>query len=388
MVDGWPRDRVAIAGVGWTEYAKDSGVSTLTLALRAVSRALADAGLGHGDVDGVACHRVGDSVQAMLVAQSLGVRDLRFHLDMFGGGGTSHQVVAQAALAVASGMAETVVCWRAVNARSEFRMGGTGRAAPDALEFAYQLPYGYATPPQQYAMLARAWMHARGSVPEDLGRVAITQREHALLSERAMMRKPLTMDDYLTARPIADPLRLYDCCLETDAAVAVVVTSAERARALRQPPVLIVGAATGGGHWLFSNGREDPTVSAAADLAPRLYRTAGVGPGEIDVAELYDAFTFLVPLQLEDYGLVPRGETGGFYADGHARLGGRLPVNTHGGHLSEGYVHGINHIAEAVTQLRGTAGARQVPGAETALTTGQPGYVGGTCSALVLGRDR
>lgn len=386
-MERWPRDRTAIAGVGWTDYSRNSGVSTLTLALRAVTAALADAGLRHGDVDGVACHRVGDSVQAVLVAQALGVRDLRYHLDMSGGGGASHQVVAHAAMAVASGMAETVVCWRAVNARSGFRMGGTGRPAPDAPEFPYQVPYGYATPPQQYAMLARAWMHARGAAPEDLGRVAVTQRGHALLGERAMMRAPLTLDAYLAARPIAEPLRLFDCCLETDAAVAVVVTSAERARGLNRTPVLISAAATGGGHWLFSNGRADPTVSAAADLAPRLYAAAGIGPADLDVAELYDAFTFLVPLQLEDYGLVPRGETGGFYADGHAALGGRLPVNTHGGHLSEGYVHGINHIAEAVVQLRGTAGIRQVPGAETALTTGQPGYVGGTSSALVLRRD-
>ncbi|MDI2127183.1 thiolase C-terminal domain-containing protein [Yinghuangia seranimata] len=381
------RDRTAVAGVGWTEYTKNSGVSTLALALRAVRAALDDAGLEHSDVDGVACHRVGDSASAVLVAHVLGIRDLRFHLDMFGGGGTSHQVVAQAALAVASGIADTVVCWRAVNARSEFRMGGTGRAAPDAPEFQYQLPYGYATPPQQFAMLDRAWRHARGATAEDLGRVAIAQRAHAALNDRAMMRKPLTMDEYLSSRLIADPLRLYDCCLETDAAVALVVTGAERARDLRQTPVLVSGAATGGGHTLFSNGRADPTVSAAADLAPRLYAAAGIGPETVDVAELYDAFTFLVPLQLEDYGLVPRGETGGFYADGHASLGGRLPVNTHGGHLSEGYVHGLNHVAEAVTQLRGTAGERQVPGAEVALTTGQPGYVGGTSSALVLRRD-
>lgn len=381
------RDRTAIAGVGWTEYTKNSGVSTLTLALRAITAALEDAGLGLRDVDGVACHRVGDSVQAVLVAQALGIRDLRYHLDMFGGGGTSHQLVAHAAMAVATGMAETVVCWRAVNSRSEFRMGGTDRSAPDALEFQYQLPYGYATPPQQYAMLARAWAHARGAAPEDLGRVAVTQRAHALLSPRAMMRTPMTMDDYLVSRVIAEPLRLFDCCLETDAAVAIVVTGADRARGLRRPPVLVAGAATGGGHTLFSNGRPDATVSAAAELAPRLYRSAGVGPDDIDVAELYDAFTFLVPLQLEDYGLVPRGETGGFYADGHASLTGRLPVNTHGGHLSEGYVHGLNHVAEAVTQLRGDAKERQVPGAEVALSTGQPGYVGGTSSALILRRD-
>ena len=152
--------------------------------MRAITAALEDAGLSRQDVDGVACHRVGDSVQAVLVAQSLGITDLRFHLDLFGGGSTSHQVLASAAMAVATGVAETVVCWRAINARSEFRMGGTGRAAPDTIEFQYQVPYGYATPPQQFAMQARAYLHAYGISPEDLGRVAINQRNYAHGSAR------------------------------------------------------------------------------------------------------------------------------------------------------------------------------------------------------------
>lgn len=378
------RDRAAIAGIGRTEYARDSGVSTLTLALRAIRAALDDAGLTVAEVDGVACHRVGDSVQATLVAQSLGIRDLRYHLDLFGGGSQSAWTVGSAALAVATGVAECVVCWRAVNARSEFRMGGTGRAAPDTLEFQYQAPYWFATPPQQFAMYTRAYLHAFGVQPEDLGRVAIAQREFAVHNERAVMRAPLTMDDYLESRPIVDPFRLYDCCLETDAAVAVVVIAADRARDLRRSPVLVAGAACGGGHTLFSNGRGDLTTTAAADLAPRLYASAGIGPADVDVAELYDAFTPLVLLQLEDYGFAGRGEAAGLVADGVTAPGGRMPVNTHGGHLSEGYVHGLNHVAEAVDQLRGDAGARQTPGAEVALVTGQPGYVAGTTSALLL----
>jgi acetyl-CoA acetyltransferase len=291
-------------------------------------------------------------------------------------------------MAVTTGMADTVVCWRAINARSEFRMGGTGRAAPDTIEFQYQVPYGYATPPQQFAMQARAYLDAYNVKPEDLGRVAITQRNYAQQSPRAMMRKPLTMDDYLSSRWVVEPLRLFDCCLETDAAVALVVTSAERARDLARPPVLISAAAYGSGQTLFSNGGGNFATSAASTLAPRLFEMGGLTPGDVDVAELYDAFTPLVLLQLEDYGFCAKGEAAGFVADGQTAPGGRLPVNTHGGHLSEGYVHGLNHAAEAVTQLRGAAGARQVPDATVALSTAQPGYVAGTTSAVLLRADR
>jgi acetyl-CoA acetyltransferase len=381
------RDRAAITGVGYTEFSKSSGVSTQTLALRAIRAALDDAGLTIADVDGVACHRVGDSVQAALVAQALGVRDLRFHLDLFGGGSTSASVVGSAAMAVATGVAECVVCWRAINARSEFRMGGTDRAAPDTVEFQYQTPYGYMTPPQQFAMVARAYMNAFGVGAEDFGRVAITQRAHAVENERAMMRAPITMDDYLASRWIVEPLRLLDCCLETDAGVALVVTPIDRARDLRHVPIRITGAVFGGGHTLYSNGRGDLTTSAAADSSPRLYAMAGLGPDDIDLAELYDAFTPLVLMQLEDYGFCKKGDAAAFVADGATAIGGQLPVNTHGGFLSEGYVHGLNHVAEAVAQLRGTCGPRQIEGAECALSTGQPGYVAGTTSALILTRD-
>jgi acetyl-CoA acetyltransferase len=380
------RDRAAIAGVGYTELSKDSGVSTLTLALTAIRAALDDAGLSGRDVDGVACHRVGDSVQAAVVAQALGIDDLQFHLDLFGGGSTSASVIGSAAMAIATGAARCVVCWRAVNARSEFRMGGTGRPVPDAVEFQYQAPYGYFTPPQQFAMVARAYMATFGVSAEDLGRVAITQRAHAALNDRAMARTPLTMEEYLASRWIVEPLRLYDCCLETDAAVALVVVDAARARDLRQTPALVSGSTTGSGHTLYSNGRADLTTSAAATMAPRLFAMAGLGPDEVDVAELYDAFTPLVLMQLEDYGFCAKGDGAGLVASGATACGGRIPVNTHGGHLSEGYVHGLNHVAEAVSQLRGTAGARQVEGAEVALSTGQPGYVAGTTSAVVLRR--
>jgi acetyl-CoA acetyltransferase len=382
------RDRAAIVGVGWTEYSKNSGVSTLTLALRAIAAALADAGLTTRDVDGVACHRVGDSVPAVLVAHSLGVQDLRFHYDLFGGGSASAGVLGGAAMAVATGQAECVVCWRAVNARSEFRMGGTGRAAPDTPEYQYLTPYGHVTPPQHFAMYARAYLDRYRVHPEDLGRVAVQQRQHAMANPRAMMRTPLTMDDYLSSRWIVEPFRLFDCCLETDAAVALVVTSSDRARDLAQVPVLISGAVYGSGHTLFSNHRGDWTTTAAAAMSARLYEMAGVGASDVDVAELYDAFTPLVLLQLEDYGFCEKGEAAALVAEGATALGGRLPVNTHGGHLSEGYVHGLNHAVEAVGQLRWVSGVRQVPGAEVALSTGQPGYVAGSSSAVLLRRDR
>ena len=380
------RDQAAIAGVGWAGYSKDSGVSTLTLALRAIRAALDDAGLGHAEVDGVATHGVGDSTPATVVAAALGLREVRFIMDQVGGGGLSATAVGHAAMAVALGQADAVVVWRALNARSEFRMGGTGRAAPALAEFQYQVPYGYLAPPQQFAMVARAYLETGRVNEKVLGTVAVIQRAYAQRNPRAMMRTPITMEDYLASPWVAEPLRRLDCCLESDAAVALVVTSTTRAAALRQPAVLISGFATEGGMTLYNAGRTALIPSAARDLAPRLYASAGIAPGDVDIAELYDAFTFLVPLQLEDYGLVPGGEVGPFILDGGTGPGGRLPVNTHGGHLSEGYVHGLNHVAEAVTQLRGSAEDRQVPRAAVALVSSQPGYVGGATSALILRR--
>jgi len=380
------RDQTAIVGVGYTPFSKNSGVTTLSLALRAIAAALEDAGLSPKDVDGLGTFRVGDSVLPMVVAQSLGIRDLRWHLDLFGGGSISHALVGQAALALHAGVADTIVVYRALNARSGFRMGGTGRPLVDAVETQFQAPYGYFTPPQQFAMAARAHMAKYGTQAEHFGRIAVNQREFARDNERAMMRGPMTMDDYLAARFVVEPFRLFDCCLETDGAVALVLTRTERARDLRQTPVLVRGAAWGGGQTLYSNEIFDTNRTAAADMAPRLYAMAGVGPGDFDLAELYDCFTYSVLVQLEDYGFCPKGEGGPFVASGATARGGALPVNTHGGFLSEAYVHGLNHVAEAVSQLRHDAGARQVPGAELALSTAQPGYVAGSTAALVLRR--
>jgi acetyl-CoA acetyltransferase len=237
-------------------------------------------------------------------------------------------------------------------------------------------------------MHAREYMHERGYTSEDLGHVAIAHRAHAVLNPHAMMRTPLTMEDYLGARWISEPFRLYDCCLETDAAVALVVTSTERARDLRQPLVTISAVAFGGGFQLTSNGFANHVDLPRSAMAHRLYDAAGVGPNDIDLVEFYDAFTTLVLLQLEAYGFCGNGEAGAHFAEGHGSLTGSLPINTHGGNLSAGYVHGLNHVAEAVSQLRGHAGERQVPNAEVALSTAQPGVFSGQTSAAILRRHQ
>jgi acetyl-CoA acetyltransferase len=380
------RDTTAIVGVGATPYFKNSGVSTLTLALQAVTAAVADAGLSLQDVDGMVCHRLSDSVDPTLVAQALGHEDLRFIRDIFGGGSTSASVVAEAVLAVASGVANCVVCWRSLNARSEFRMGGSGPALLASGEAQYWAPYSHLSAAQLFAMHARAYMAAYGVEAEDLGRVAINQRFNAGLNPQAMMTTPLTMDEYLSSRWIVEPLRLFDCCLETDCAVALIVTSTERARDLRTVPVTISGVAFGGGSKLTSNGISDLTYSGAQAMAPRLYAAAGVTADDIDVAELYDAFTPVVLMQLDAYGFCEPGGAASLVADGVTRLDGRLPVNTHGGHLSEGYAHGLNHVIEAVRQLRGECGPRQVNGAEIALSTSAPGTATGLTAAVILKR--
>ena len=376
------RGAAAVAGIGWTPFAKASGVTPLALAVRAVRAALDDAGLGPEDVDGVGTHHLGDTAQVHEVAKALGLDGVGWFSEEYGGGNRFPALLGSAALAVAGGAARTVVLYRALNGRSGVRMGGTTRPMPGP-DLQWQQPYGMLTPAHNYAFAARAHMARHGTTAAQLGAVAVQQRAAAMLNERAMMRGPLSLDDYLAAPEIVDPFRLYDYCLETDAACAVVVTATERARDLRRKPVAIRGWAARLGPDDLS--KDDLTTSTAAALAPELYARAGLGPAEIDVAQLYDAFSYTVLVQLEDYGFCAKGEGGPFVESGATALGGRIPVNTHGGFLSEGYVHGINHVCEAVSQLRGEAGVRQVPGAETALVTGQPGYLTGGTSAVVLG---
>ena len=382
----FPRGEAAIAGIGCTAYSKDSGVSVFNLAAEAIKAAVADAGLSMADVDGLVTFGPNDSIPPNMLAQGLGIQSMSFFLDHFLGGSVSISTVGQAALAVSAGVADCVVVYRALNGRSEIRMNGTG--APrmrQPWDMPYKINAGYIAPSQEIAMAARAHMLRYGTTNEDFGRVAIMSRNHALDNPRAMMHVPLTMDDYLESRWIADPFRKYDCCLETDGAAAVVIVPADRAKDLPHRPVLVQGAAWGGGITIVNNAFDDIADSPARPVAARLYASAGVGPGDIDLIEFYDCFTYSVISQVEGYGFAEPGEVPAMLAEGRFdRDGGELPINTHGGLLSEAYIHGINHVYEAVEQLRGDAGVRQVERHDTALVTGQVGYVSGYSSAVIL----
>jgi acetyl-CoA acetyltransferase len=359
------------------------------LAARAVKTAVADAGLELRDVDGLATFGTNDSVAPNVLAPALGVQSLSYYVDQFLGGSVSLSVLGQAALAVSAGVAGCVVCYRALNGRSELRMNGSGAFSGGQRRLPWDMQVkasaGVIAPAQEIAMAARSHMVRYGTTAEDFGRIAVLSRQHALDNERAMMREPLTMDDYLGSRWIVDPFRKFDCCLETDGAVAVVVVSADRAAHLPHRPVLIQGAAWGGGVNVVNNGHTDLSDSPARLIAPRLFDAAGVGPSDIDFAELYDCFTYNVLSQLEGYGFAEPGGVPAMLADGaFDRASGSLPLNTHGGLLSEGYLHGMNHVYEAVQQIRGDAGHRQVARHDVALVTGQLGYVSGYSSAAVL----
>jgi len=384
--DRFPRGKAAIVGIGCTEFSKDSGVSTFALATRSIRTAIEDAGLKIDDIDGLCTYGTSDSVSPNLLAQALGIQSLNFYVDQYLGGSVSMTVIGQAALAVSAGIADCVVCYRSLNGRSEQRKGGA--KAPSASmpwDIQFKMPSGYMVPAQEMAMNARAHMLRYGTKNEDFGRLAVLCRTNALDNERAMMRKPITLDDYMASEWIAEPFHKLDCCLETDGAVAVVVVSAERARDLPHRPVLIQGAAWGGGITIANNGYDDLAVSPAGPIAARLFAAAGMGTEDIDFAELYDCFTFPLLSQIEGYGFAKPGEVPDMLKDNaFDRATGKLPINTHGGLLSEGYIHGMNHVYEAVEQIRGDAGTRQVKKHDVALVTGQLGYISGYSSATIL----
>ncbi|MBM3489977.1 MAG: acetyl-CoA acetyltransferase [Alphaproteobacteria bacterium] len=379
------RDKYAIAGIGHTNYSSRSGRTVLDLASEACGKALADAGLMAAEIDGFVSYTFNDSVPAMAVATQLGCNATRYVVDLQAGGNAANLVIQTAAMAIEAGLANSVLVYRAMNGRSGFRLGG-GREFRAQGITQFTAPFGWITYPQAMAMWCRRHMVKYGTTSEHLGHVAVTCRANAGLNPRAMKRQPITLDDYFASRPIVEPFRLLDICLETDGACAVLVTSAERARDLKQRPVRILGAAYGGGPQqgddLFDALRwPEHATNYAAYIADELWRSAGVGPQDIDVAEIYDCFTYSVLAQLEGFGFCKPGEGGPFVASGAIARDGSLPVNTHGGLLSEGYIHGLNHVIEAVQQLRGEAGPRQIQGAELALTTAGAMSCG---SALVL----
>ncbi|GAA2687462.1 lipid-transfer protein [Actinoplanes palleronii] len=366
----------AIAGIGATEFSKDSGRSELRLAVEAVRAALDDAGLRASDVDGLTTFSMDDNAE-IAVAREIGAGELTFLSRIGYGGGAACAIVQQAVLAVTAGVAETVVCYRALNERSGRRFGQAG--VPPGLDASWHYPMGLATPAAQVAMVAQRYLHDYGATTDDFGRVTVAARRHAATNPAAwFFGRPITLDDHRASRWIAEPLRLLDCCQESDGAVALVVTSAERARDLRRPPAVVRAAAQGSGPDQFvmtSYYREE--VAALPEMgvvARQLWGRSGFRPADVRAAVLYDHFTPYVLMQLEELGFCGRGE------GRHVVTEERLPINPHGGQLGEAYIHGMNGIAEAVRQVRGTA-VNQVPGDGPVLVTAGTGV---PTSGLIL----
>ena len=374
------KDKAIIVGIGETEYSKNSGMSQLALFLQAATRAIEDAGLGLKEIDGVVIAM--GVIPFEDIAVNLGTEDLKYAATILMGGASAVASLQSAAMAVASGIATNVLCLTGWNGYSAMRTSALGRAvdtvsampmaSPIAKLRDFEMPYGVFVPAQWYSPMAMRHMHEYGTTSRQLGAVAVACRKHAQLNERAMMRgRPMTIEDHQNSRMIVTPFRLFDCCLESDGAAAVVVSSAQRAKDMKQRPVYIMGVAEG--HPVpvdqIAN-REDMFQIGPSYAAPRAFAMAGVTTKDIDVAEIYDCFTWVVICQLEALGFCKRGEGGPFVEGGRIELGGELPINTHGGLLSQAHVLGMNHIVEAVRQLRGDAGEAQVKDAEIALVTG------------------
>jgi acetyl-CoA acetyltransferase len=380
--------RAAIVGVGYTEFVAAAESSVLELAREASAAAVVDAGLRAKDVDGIASFMVmHDSVPTQAVATALAVEELRFSLDLDLGGQAPCHLVAQAAAAIATGQAEVVVVYRAMKGRSGSRVG--------AMEFAggggqYRYPIGYSAYLMYVAMFARRFLHETGQGAEDLAAVAMAQRRYALDNPRAFRRRPLSAEDYAASPMVVDPFRAADCTIEVDGACAVVVTSLERARDLRHPPAVVAaggyraGPRSGldiGDHLRWRDYSRNYTSWLAGDL----YKQAGLSASDVQFAEIYDCFSSTVLMGLEGLGLCGRGESGAFVASGATARDGALPTNTHGGLLAEGYLHGMNTVNEAVLQVQGRGGDRQVPHNEVCAVTSGAMMDG---SGLILTVDR
>jgi acetyl-CoA acetyltransferase len=376
------KESAAITGIGQTEFSKNSGRSELQLAAEAVRAAINDAGLRPADVDGLVTMTV-DPNDELALMRSVGMEEVRWtSRTPFGGGGSS-ALVEHAAAAVTAGAADVVVIYRAFNERSGNRFGqpGQGQGMPN---LNWYLPYGLDTPAKMYSLWFQRYMDTFGLTNEDFGRYTVIARRHAASNPNAWFyQRPITLADHQNSRWIVEPiLRLLDCCQESDGGVALVVTSAERARDLRQPLVTIVGATQGNvinGDTIFNYYHPDNARFPQAEYAARqIWESTGLKPADIDAAMIYENFSPVVFYQLEAYGFCGPGEAKDFIADGHIGLGGTLPVNTHGGLLGEAYIHGVNNILEGVRQIRGTS-ANQVPDAKHVLCSAGP-------SAVLLGK--
>lgn len=383
------KNRACIVGIGQTPYrrAKAPDGTNLTLQLHASEAAIADAGLANKQIDAVLPFFGLDIAEPFAV--NLGIEDLHYQATSHVGGAAPGAALWNAAMAVEAGIASHVLIpggWygysgrrvRQVVVQDPTVMSG-GLTARD-----YYFPYGLTAPVQWFSFMARLHMNQYGTTSEHLGAVAVACRKHAGLNPAAIMReKPMTMEDYLASPMISDPYRLLDCSLEADGACAFVVTTTERARDLKQKPVYLMGY--GQGQPCPADDivtRDEPLDLGLTAAAPRAFAMAGITPKDVDFIEVYDPFTFQVIQQLEEAGFCKRGEGGPFVEGGRIELGGELPVNTHGGLLSEAHVLGMNHVLEAVRQLRGDAGDRQVNGAEIGVVTGFGDFGDGSFSIL------
>jgi acetyl-CoA acetyltransferase len=385
--------KASIVGIGATEFSKESGRSEMSLASEAVAAAIADAGLKPSDIDGMVTYST-DNNPDVEIARHVGIGSLRHFSRVHYGGGAACGTIVMAAMAVATGVADAVVCYRAFNERSGRRFGAGVQDLPNAAtaeraQFSWTTPAGQLTPASWVAMVARRYMHLYGATSADFGRVAVAGRRHAANNPAAWFyNDPITLEDHQASRWIVDPLHLLDCCQESDGGQALVVTSAERARDLPNTPALIVAGAQGAGvdQWTMTSFFRDdiaqlPEMKVVAD---ELWTSSGLTPADIQTAILYDHFTPYVLMQLEEFGFCGRGEAKDFIKDGALEIGGRLPINTHGGQLGEAYIHGMNGIAEAVRQVRGTS-VNQVDKVENVLVTAGTGV---PTSGLILGVDR
>jgi acetyl-CoA acetyltransferase len=382
--------RAAIVGIGATEFSKASGRSELQLALEACAAACADAGVDPRQVNGLSTFTMESNPESEIM-RGLGIPELTHFSRIHFGGGAPCATVQYAAMAVASGVADYVLCYRAFNERSGRRFGvgvqdrPAGATAEEA-QFAFTSPFGLLTPASWVAMFATRMMHEYGVTSEDFGRVAVADRRHAATNPAAhFYGQPIRLEDHQASRWIVEPLHLLDCCQETDGGQAMLVTTPERARDLAQPAVIVEAAAQGMAddqHMMRSFFRESIVgLPEMGTCARQIWETSGLAPADVKTAVLYDHFTPFVLAQLEEFGFCGPGEAKDFVADGGIELGGRLPVNTHGGQLGEAYLHGMNGIAEGVRQVRGTS-VNQVEGAEHVLVTGGTGV---PTSALMLG---
>jgi len=383
------RGATAIVGLGITPQGKVYGSNAIGFAVDAVRLALEDAGLRREDLDGVLVNpglSWGDmGMGSFQLQQALGVRDLKLTATMNLGGATAGAMIAHAAQAVAAGVCTTVACvFSDAPLKPPAAEGANGGGTGGAYRFARGLDaaYGFFGVNAMYALVAKRHMHRYGTTQDHLGQVAVSQRRWANLNPAAQFHdRPLTLDDYHRSRWIVEPFHLFDCCLVSNGGLAVILTTAERARSLAKPPVYVWGM--GQGHL---GGDPADTLTSGAVLAKKTaFPMAQVSTGDFDVVELYDCYTFTVLVTLEDYGFCPKGEGGRFVAERVRGPGAGLPVNTGGGQLSSFYMWGMTPVSEAVIQVRGEGGARQVPRHELALVSGNGGVLS-THSTLVLSR--